>query len=144
MEGHCKSMRYGLAYYYFDFSDDSKQKVSHMLSSLLCQLCSAVHNIPEDLLKLYQRCKNGREKPCVSDLMVALSNLAAEFGSTYIILDALDECPRGEERTELLNQLEVLTGWNGINLLVTSAIRTRHQGCAFAPGRHACCPNPIW
>jgi hypothetical protein len=120
MEEHCKSTRYGFAYYYFDFSDDSKQKVPNMLSSLLCQLCSAIHIIPEDLLKLYQKCQSGREKPCVPDLMAILSSLTTEFDLTYIVLDALDECPRGEERTELLNQLEVLSGWNSINLLFTS------------------------
>lgn len=91
-----------------------------MLSSLLCQLCSAVHNIPEDLLKLYEKCQNGRQKPCIPDFKAILSSLTAEFDSTYIVLDALDECPRGEERTELLNQLEALSGWNTINLLVTS------------------------
>lgn len=111
---------HGLAYYYLDFSDISKQNVLNATSSLCHQLCSSLHQIPRSISELFRNCKNGTTKPCISDLMAALTTLPAQFKSTYIVIDAIDECPRGEARSELLKQLNALRGVQGVNLLITS------------------------
>jgi hypothetical protein len=122
MQEYCKPLSYGLAYYYLDFSEITKQNPSNAISSLCHQLCSSLHQTPDSIARLFQKCNNGTQNPSISDLTTALSTLPAYFESTYIIIDALDECPRGEARNELLEQLNILSGTHGVNLLVTTRL----------------------
>ncbi len=61
----------------------------------------------------------GRQPPANKSLVKALRNIFAALPRTYIILDALDECP---ERDELLEFLKVAVGWkfDDLHVLVTS------------------------
>ncbi|KIL58409.1 hypothetical protein M378DRAFT_170663 [Amanita muscaria Koide BX008] len=109
----------GMAYYYFDISDDRKRTVDGLLSSLALSLytCSPCNHTAVD--QLYMRCKDGVSKPSGQQLEDLLKQLISGFKETYIVIDALDEC---KEQQELLKLLRKIHGWQigQCHLLVTS------------------------
>ncbi|KAH9169142.1 hypothetical protein EDB89DRAFT_1816720, partial [Lactarius sanguifluus] len=86
-----------VAYFYFDFRDVDKKDCRNLVSSLLIQLSSRSGPCLDILSRVYSTYNDGKERPserslvkCLKDMLMALS--AAQL-PTYIILDALDECP---------------------------------------------------
>jgi hypothetical protein len=86
---------------------------------LLEQLCSQSDDAFPVLDELYNQHGGGGQTPSNKSLLKALRTIVAAFPRTYIILDALDECP---ERDELLEYLQEAAGWklDKLRLLVTS------------------------
>ena len=84
-----------MAYYYFDFRDTDKQNRRNLLLSLLSQLsdrsdvgCYLLHHV-------YVTHNNGAHKP-TDDVLIQCLKDTLTFSNgrpTYIIMDALDECP---------------------------------------------------
>jgi hypothetical protein len=62
---------------------------------------------------------NGEQQPISDTLLMTLHQMVREFGETYIILDALDEC---KNREELLEGLGEIVSWElkKLHILVTS------------------------
>jgi hypothetical protein len=86
-----------VAYYYFDFRDVDKKHRRGLLSSLLIQLSSRSGPCLSILSRLYSAHNDGKEQPservlvqCLKDMLSAPSQSQLP---TYVILDALDECP---------------------------------------------------
>ena len=77
--------------------------------------------MPKVLVNLYAHCGNGHQEPTLSDLQNTLQRILDGFSSTFIILNALDECI---ERVNLLNWIQtVILGKDinlGLHLIVTS------------------------
>ena len=77
--------------------------------------------MPKVLVNLYARCGNGHQEPTLDDLQNTLHRILDGFSSTFIILDALDECA---EREKLLNWIQTfILGKDinlGLHLIVTS------------------------
>ena len=67
------------------------------------------------------RCSSGHQEPTLDDLQNTLQGLLGGFSSTFIILDALDECA---EREKFLNWIQTfILGKDinlGLHLIVTS------------------------
>jgi len=117
-----------MAYFYFDFRDIDKQKLQNLLPSLLIQLSAQSNSCCDILSQLYSAHDRGVQKP--SDLAMTkclkeMLSLKAQ-GQTYIILDALDECPNisgipspREEVLDFVNELVDLHLPN-LHLCVTS------------------------
>ena len=84
-----------MAYFYFDFKDTGKQDARALLSSLLIQLSDRSDPCCDALFSLYSRHKRGSEQPTIDSLMLCLKDMLTTVGSlpTYLIVDALDECP---------------------------------------------------
>ena len=103
-----------VAYFYFDFWDSNKQKRRYMLPSLLIQLSIRSDPCCDILSRLYSVHDCGVQKPsdrAMTDCLKEMLTLPSQ-GPTYIILDALDECPNTsgipsprEEVLELVNEL---------------------------------------
>jgi hypothetical protein len=103
-----------MAYFYFDFRDVDKQKLHNLLPSLLIQLSACSDPCCDTLSRLYSSHDRGVRKPndramieCLKEMLV----LNAQ-GPTYIIMDAIDECPLTstvpsprEEVLELVDEL---------------------------------------
>ncbi|RDA83893.1 hypothetical protein CP532_3366 [Ophiocordyceps camponoti-leonardi (nom. inval.)] len=104
-----------LAYYHFDFSNDTASRTQTMLRSLVSQLSAwkgeppaalengAEHYYPYDDAIPFLHYK-GREntrfgvgQPNTDDLVKILLGIGLEFGEVYLVLDALDECFDREE-----------------------------------------------
>ena len=74
--------------------------------------------MPKVLVNLYACCGNGHQEPTLDDLQNTLHTILDGFSSTFIILDALDECA---EREKLLNWIQTFNPENlGLHLIVTS------------------------
>ena len=84
-----------LAYFYFDFRDVDKQKLHNLLPSLLIQLSAWSDPYCDILSKLYSVHGRGAQKPGDRAMVECLKEMLALEGPgpTYIIMDALDECP---------------------------------------------------
>ena len=120
--------RIGIAFFFFTFSDYSKQDTSAMLRALILQLSSQLNDDYARLSKLYNRYHN--TTPPDQDLEYCLHQLVQVFEHVYIILDALDESPRNLHgkniRRSVLEVLATIRQWSepGLHLLVTSREET--------------------
>ena len=72
-------------------------------------------------MNLYARCGKGHQEPTLGDLQNTLQTILDGFSSTFIILDALDECA---EREKFFNWIQTLSLGKdmdlGLHLIVTS------------------------
>ncbi|KAL5328216.1 hypothetical protein ACEPPN_001712 [Leptodophora sp. 'Broadleaf-Isolate-01'] len=109
-----------IAYFYFDFNDSEKQRHDKFTHSLIEQLAWQSAKALAYLESLFSHCQDGKGQPTQDALEVALQQMLNEFGETFIILDALDEC---KEREELLLLLKNLTSWGAGNLHVLATSR---------------------
>ena len=113
-----------MAYFYFDFRDVDKQKLCNVLPSLLVQLSARSDVCCDKLFELYSVHDRGVQKPSDRAMAECLKQMLALEGneSTYIILDALDECPVTSSipspREEVLELVEDLVGLHLPNLHV--------------------------
>jgi hypothetical protein len=84
-----------MAYYYCDFRDSAKQDIRGLLASILGQLSAKSDPCYELLSDLYSRHNAGSQQPDDDALMECLKDMLGLPGqpSTYIIVDAVDECP---------------------------------------------------
>jgi len=112
--------RIGLAFFFFTFSDDTKQDASAMLRALVSQLSSQLNDNDALLSRLHTSYPNGM--PPDYALMGCLHELVRTFEHVYIFLDALDESPRDKHRRDMLQKLIDIRAWSepGLHLLVTS------------------------
>ena len=91
----CKAGNASMAYFYFDFRNAGKQGLQDLVRSLLTQL--SAHSAPRchTLRSLYSDHDEGKNQPGDSDLIECLKEMIALPNQlpTYLIMDALDECP---------------------------------------------------
>ena len=113
-----------IAYYYFDYKDTSKRDIRGLLASLLFQLGRDSDSCWNALYQLYTACKDGSEQPSIAALSTCLGNMLKLPGQlpSFIILDALDECPSTTEtpsaREKVLDFVEDLVGSGHSNLFI--------------------------
>ncbi|KAN0141646.1 hypothetical protein V8E53_000108 [Lactarius tabidus] len=119
-----------IAYFYFDFRDIDKKNQRNVLSSLLKQFSSRSRPCLDVLSQLYSAHDVGKEQTseralvqCLKDMLVAQS---ASQLPTYIILDAVDECPNTSgiptPREQVLELVKALVdlGLANLRICVTS------------------------
>ena len=102
-----------MAYFYFDFRDINKQSLQNLLPSLLIQLSAQSDPCCDTLSRLYSSHNRGVRKPHERAMIECLKEmLTPNERPTYIILDAIDECPLSssvpsprEEVLEFVNEL---------------------------------------
>ena len=84
-----------MAYYYFDSRDTEKQNRRKLLLSLLSQLSARSDLCCYILHRIYVTHDNGSHKPTDDVLIQCLKETLTSSNDrpTYIIMDALDECP---------------------------------------------------
>jgi len=105
-----------MAYFYFDFRDVDKQRIHNLLPSLLVQLSARSDPCCDILSGLYSAHDRGAHKPSDRAMVECLKQMLIldAQGPTYIILDALDECPKTSTipppREEVLDFVDELVG----------------------------------
>lgn len=106
--------------FYFDFSDMAKQKIDSALRSLVFQLYNlGLH--PKDLDRLYESHRDGQRQPDTLALTNCLhSMMKSSKTTTYIILDALDECGERKELLQWMNGLFAMPDLSHVHLIATS------------------------
>ena len=119
-----KSISALVAYYYFDFKDAAKRDVRGLLTSLLLQLVDDSDPCWVLLSQLHKTCRNGSEQPSEAALTQCLNSMLDLPGQlpTYIIIDALDECPNNigtpTARERVLDFVEDLVQSKHSNLFI--------------------------
>jgi len=119
-----------IAFFYFDFKDESKKNAHDALSSLLVQLAAKSDAYSEILSTLYSEHDAGSKQPRDDVLRKALERMLAipDQAPIYIVLDALDECPNSADtpspREEVLSLVEWLVESRCSNLWVSVTSRT--------------------
>jgi hypothetical protein len=112
-----------IVYWYFTFTDAAKQDVSNAICSLIADICSNRRDTPEELQNAFRRNNFGQQKPPLRDLIAILQAVMDGFQDVYIVMDALDECPKaGSQRETLLDVLREIHSWQlpCLHLLTTS------------------------
>ncbi|KAJ7292767.1 hypothetical protein C8J57DRAFT_1210486 [Mycena rebaudengoi] len=112
-----------VAFFYFDFKDKEGHAVLRALRCIVLQL-SAQSPYPYKTLGREYMVSKGVKLPNYQDLLRVLEDLLRELGRTYIIIDALDECPDGEHE-KLIGLILWLQNWSAtpLHLLFTSQPR---------------------
>ena len=112
-----------LLYFFFDYAARDKRIVHISMRSLLSQILVRRKNIPEPVQSLFIQQDSGLRQPDESDLISTLFAILRQSGDTYLILDALGECG---QRTDLLEAIETIAGWNlyNVHMLATSRTET--------------------
>ena len=117
-----------MAYYYFDFRDTDKQNRRNLILSLLSQLSDRSDLCCYLLHRIYVTHDNGAHKPTDDVLIQCLMETLTLSNDhpTYIIMDALDECPNTfgipSPREVVLNFVEELVGLSlpNVRICITS------------------------
>jgi hypothetical protein len=118
-----------MAYYYFDFRDTEKQNLRGLLSSLIFQLSAKSDPCYQNLSRLYSDHAGGAEEPPEDVLSESLVEMLQVPGQppTYIIIDALDECPNisglPTAREEVLAFIEHIVNLNLPNVHLCASSR---------------------
>jgi hypothetical protein len=124
-----------MAYFYFDFRDVDKQKLHNLLPSLLIQLSSHSDLCYDILSRLYFLHNRGIQPEQPSDRAMVeclkeMLTLEAQ-GPTYIIMDALDECPITSTipspREEVLEFVDELVNLRLPNVHICVTSRPEHD-----------------
>jgi hypothetical protein len=124
----CDAGKSTVIYFYFDFKDADKQNRKNLLLSFLAQLAARSDPCCEILSRLYSTHDRGVRKPsdrAMTDCLKEMLAIPTEF-STFLIMDALDECPNTsgipsprEQVLELVEELVEISSPN-LHLCVTS------------------------
>ncbi|KAN0114628.1 Ankyrin repeat-containing domain protein [Hyaloscypha variabilis] len=118
MSKYCLGSDAGLAYFYCDYQDQSIQTAVSLLANLIRQFVQSMKSIFKPLEELYESLEARRSKPAMPDLESLLHSVCQSYGTTYIIIDALDEC-RPDQRKILLPALRRLNNAS-VKVFVTS------------------------
>lgn len=102
---------------YFNFKDEHTQTPENLLAALCLQLVDDSETPPESIESLYKDHGSKRTRPTVQEILNVLHELLKQPKSTYVIVDALDECT-AEVRSFLFRELKALR--TKIRLLVTT------------------------
>ncbi|KAK6516956.1 hypothetical protein TWF506_006836 [Arthrobotrys conoides] len=105
-----------IVYYYFDFSDAKKQSFGSFLRSAIYQLLEEMPEIPEAATDLYET-HLGLQQPTNEEFSKVFMALVSKT-KVFVIVDAIDECPRQERSSFFQNFVGKLHP--NINLLMTS------------------------
>ena len=129
----CDDGMASMAYFFFDFRDVDKQKLSNLLPSLLIQLSASSDPCCDILSRLYIAHKRGVEKPSDRAMVECLKEMLTleAQAPAYIIMDALDECPITSTipspREEVLDFVDELVGLHLPNVHICVTSRPEHD-----------------
>ncbi|KAL8940049.1 MAG: hypothetical protein Q9216_003023 [Gyalolechia sp. 2 TL-2023] len=117
--GFESSHPFGVAAAYCNFKEQDTQSPENLIAGLCVQLMDDSDPMPEMLMELYKSHHSRKTRPMLSDVFKVFIEATKRLQTTYLVIDALDECP-SEVRDVLVPELRALP--SDIKLLVT----TRH------------------
>ena len=121
----CEEGSTSLAYFYCDFRDPGRRSVQNAIFSLMIQLASQSNDRRDVLQELYSNHGNNAQKPGLDPLLKCLKDmLSRPQGTTYIIVDGIDEClstnPQGPRDSVQLIQALVGLGRKDLRIFATN------------------------
>ena len=127
-----------VACFYFDFADQEEQSPAAILGSLLKQVVGGRDKVPEGIVKAFRN--RGKvisgQKLSLEEIIELLRDTSAAQ-STFICLDALDECPPGH-RVKLLDSLnQIIQKSPSVRIFLTGRPHIRGEIDKHLAGRAA-------
>lgn len=110
-----------LGFFYFSFSNTERQSTDVFIRSVLRQLLLQRETLPNRVVDIWRRF--GHTQPNLDTWKEMLCAVVEGNRETYLLVDALDECPSlSGERGKLLKYVRVLIGMKmpNLHILVTS------------------------
>ena len=84
--------RAGVGYFYSDYSQDAQiQTPEAILANFVRQLILQLHDVPNELVALYEHHRKYGTRPEVEELITLLERRSGNFSRIWLLLDALDE-----------------------------------------------------
>jgi hypothetical protein len=115
-----------LLFHYFDYHTPNEQDADLICASFLKQTVQQIlkrpdTTIPSEIESLYNDFSSQNRTPTQRDLLPIIEALLESFTTTYIIIDALDECFE-DYRYDVMSMLLAIAGYQQIqvHILVTS------------------------
>ena len=106
-------------YFYFDFADGRKQSAHSFIKSLVYQVLSTEDAIAEPAMDLYRARNSGTEEADVDELFYVFVDLLSAPETTYVCVDALDECTELERR-RILQLVGDMSSAKNVSVSITS------------------------
>ncbi|MCJ1307667.1 hypothetical protein MMC25_001315 [Agyrium rufum] len=113
-----------IAYVYCDYKDPKTQNASEILSSVIRQLSEQQDTLPPEVKTFRDKYLTKRRYPSDEDRLSLASTLSQLFTKTYILIDALDECPEASREMFYLWARKLATS---VRLLITSRANLQLQ-----------------
>ncbi|KAI9854271.1 MAG: hypothetical protein M1813_001311 [Trichoglossum hirsutum] len=147
-----------LAYFYFSFQRKGREPQDYvgLVQSLLIQIVKGLiyqdslrtdhYHLPRAFRKLYDDNNNELSSRLeIEKLKPAFLGVLAESKETYIIIDALDECPEPEDREKVIDFLIWLSrcAQSSIHILITSRRERDIENAISKMPREDLCMIPI-
>jgi Cdc6-like AAA superfamily ATPase len=111
----------GIAYIFCNFQRHGEQTFEHLLLSLLKQLLQYRNPLPDFIRDFYRRRRDSKMRASINEILNLLEFVAATFPSTFILVDALDECQTADGcRMSFLTELFNLQKKANLNIFATS------------------------
>lgn len=122
LQHHCQQeTTFGIAPFYFSFSDRGKQSYEALLRSLVAQLGTQALGLAT-LKEKYDQRHTPQGGLSVTKLETILIAVLASYDTVFVVLDALDECPQeADARSRMFDGLDLLTREvSNVKFLMTS------------------------
>ncbi|KAI9673848.1 MAG: hypothetical protein M1822_009584 [Bathelium mastoideum] len=111
----------GISYLFCSYKAQFDQSAYNLLAALLKQLLQARPDLAAAVDELHNRHSKLGTKPSLDELMQALGKLCLSYSTTYMVIDALDECSNTNSgRSHLIQKLRELQAGGNVRLLFTS------------------------
>ena len=117
-----------VACFYFDFADQEEQSPAAILGSVLKQVVGGLDKVPGGIVKAFRNRQKviGGQWLSVEEIVEFLQDIASS-SSTFISIDALDECPP-RHRVKLLGSLnQILQNSPGVRVFLTGRSHIRGE-----------------
>lgn len=117
LEQYGADEKVGVCFAYYDYTQSASQGFSHIIRSLIKQLCRKADTIPD----AFKKAKQNADSPSTLANLNHFTTITSKFEKVFLIIDALDECLEDDERPRMLCFFaEALGHISHIRVFVTS------------------------
>ena len=117
-----------VACFYFDFATQEEQSLAAILGSVLKQVIGGLNEVPQTIVKAFQNRGRviGGQGLALAETVEFLQDISSSQ-TTFICIDALDECP-GRQRVKLLDSLnQIIQKSPGARIFLTGRQHIRGE-----------------
>ncbi|EWG49990.1 hypothetical protein FVEG_09329 [Fusarium verticillioides 7600] len=117
LEETTKKDEVAIAYVYCDYKDKQTLSETNIWASVTRQLAEACSQLPPDIISFRDKYLEKRSLPSDEERISLITSLSKRFQKTFILIDALDECPE-ENRDAFLRLASDVDA--SVHLMITS------------------------
>ena len=117
LRGKLKGQKVAISCVYCSYKDQAIQTPTSLIASILYQILTITKFISNDLRALCERHRQNKTRPTLKELSAELQASVRNLEKFFVVIDALDECPRGK-REPFLDHLRKLQPV--ANLMITT------------------------